>query len=602
MRLLCNGVALDLEAGATMSFKKTNPLFAFDELTCERTQAFSLPATPTNDRVLELAKIPAYYGAGMRRRFDAELQDGTVVKRGYLYVDKYESGKYSAVFVTGELVGLQDIKNLGKLADIIQCQEFVTYGRTFAEIEKLPQHANETWGIVAYVKNGALSPSSRVMDIVDRVVSATGIQVAYPRTFGGGLRVIVGAPKGLQPTDGQISRNWVRDFVEQSTVTIYPVVNTTIIDSTQTDLSALFGTDDTQIIQYITGHSSNGQLFRYTYKGRVQHIVAKQALTFTFASNWPSNLYVGRFVTDTSEISAFEFLGGRSFTKATGGRVTRYGDELKGRDIKLERGEKITIIDESDFYNDQQSGTPQNPWTIGWKFHRTSKRGGANMQGGDIDSGDVVRMQDNLPDVTFVELLKVVAAATGFLLNYTDEDGITFDNLNLNTWPIIDVTNNVTKIGELSRKFGDYVRNNIVEYNSDASVPEVMRLRAIYQIDNDNLDDVTVLQTLPFSEGKTTTYDGMAVLSVADENQADVLGDTRTTTKAMVNVIPNKNANLQALCDASTSLTVSVRMTLAEYEALGSKVRLLYAGTLYVWTEAQYSKGVVTLKLSKIPA
>ena len=224
------------------------------------------------------------------------------------------------------------------------------------------------------------------------------------------------------------------------------------------------------------------------------------------------------------------------------------------------------------------------------------------MQGGDIDSGDVVRMQDNLPDVTFVELLKAVAAATGVLLNYTDEDGITFDNLNINTWPIIDVTNNVIKIGELSRKFGDYVRNNIVEYNSDASVPEVMRLRAIYQIDNDNLDDVTVLQTLQFSEGKTTTYEGMSVLSVADENQADVLGDTRTTAKAMVNVIPNKNANLQALCDASTSLTVSVRMTLAEYEALGSKVRLLYAGTLYVWTEAQYSKGVVTLKLSKIPA
>lgn len=602
MRLLCNGVALDLEAGATMSFKKTNPLFAFDSLTCERTQAFSLPATPTNDRVLELSKIPAYYGAGMRRRFDAELQDSTVVKRGYLYVDKYESGKYSAVFVTGELVGLQDIKNLGKLADIIQCPEFITYGRTFAEIEKLPQHANETWGIVAYVKNGALSPSSSVMDIVDKVVSATGIKVAYPRTFGGGLRVIVGAPKGLQPTDGQISRNWVRDFVEQSTVTKYPVVNTTIIDSTQTDLSALFGTDDTQIIQYITGYSSSGQLFRYTYKGRVQHIVAKQALTLTFASTWPSHLYVGRFVTDTSDISAFEFLGGRSFTKATGGYVTRNGEELKGRDIKLERGEKITIIDESDFYNDQQSGTPQYPWTIGWKFNHTSKRGGANMQGGDIDSGDVVRMQDNLPDVTFVELLKAVAAATGFVLNYTDEDGITFDNLNTNTWPIIDVTNNVTKIGELSRKFGDYVRNNIVEYNSDASVPEVMRLRAIYQIDNDNLEDVTVLQTLPFSEGKTTTYEGMAVLSVADENQADVLGDTRTTAKAMVNVMPNKNANLQALCDASTSLTVSVRMTLAEYESLGSKVCLLYAGTLYVWTEAQYSKGVVTLKLSKIPA
>ena len=223
------------------------------------------------------------------------------------------------------------------------------------------------------------------------------------------------------------------------------------------------------------------------------------------------------------------------------------------------------------------------------------------MQGGDIDSGDVVRMQDNLPDVTFVELLKAVAAATGFVLNYTDEDGITFDNLNTNTWPIIDITNNVIKIGELSRKFGDYVRNNIVEYNSDASVPEVMRLRAIYQIDNDNLEDVTVLQTLPFSEGKTTTYEGMSVLSVADENQADVLGNTRTTAKAMVNVIPNKNANLQALCDASTQIQVSARMTLYEYNKITPKTLIYVDGTEYVWTSRNWQGNEAQFTLAKIP-
>ena len=120
MQLLCNGIFLDLYDNTSVQFKHENPLFAFDKLSCERTTQFKLPTTPVNDKAFELARIPAYKGEGMRRRFAAQLQDGQVVKDGYLYVSNFDGKDYAAVFVTGELIGLQEIRDAGKIAKFWQ--------------------------------------------------------------------------------------------------------------------------------------------------------------------------------------------------------------------------------------------------------------------------------------------------------------------------------------------------------------------------------------------------------------------------------------------------------------------------------------------------
>lgn len=132
MQLLCNGVRLDLYDNASLQFKHTNPLFAFDKLECERTTQFKLPCTHTNDGVLALARIPAYAGAGMRQKFTAQLQDGIVVKNGYLYVSDYDGKDYTAIFVTGELLGLQAVKNAGNLADFYTPTATAPYGQPAA--------------------------------------------------------------------------------------------------------------------------------------------------------------------------------------------------------------------------------------------------------------------------------------------------------------------------------------------------------------------------------------------------------------------------------------------------------------------------------------
>lgn len=117
MQLVCNNNVLDLYENTNIQFKHTNPLFAFDKLECERTTQFKLPSTPTNDAVFGLSRLPAYAGTGMRRKFAAQLQAGTIVKDGYLYVSDYDGKDYTAILVTGDLVSLQAVKDAGNIGN-----------------------------------------------------------------------------------------------------------------------------------------------------------------------------------------------------------------------------------------------------------------------------------------------------------------------------------------------------------------------------------------------------------------------------------------------------------------------------------------------------
>ena len=113
---------MDLPADLSLTLKRTNMLFAFDKIECERSASFNIPATPNNDAIFQLSKMPQAYGSGMRVRYSAQMQASGVTKNGYLYVDSY-AGTYKAIFVTGELLGLKAIKDAGKIGEIISPTE-----------------------------------------------------------------------------------------------------------------------------------------------------------------------------------------------------------------------------------------------------------------------------------------------------------------------------------------------------------------------------------------------------------------------------------------------------------------------------------------------
>lgn len=613
IRFNVNGEYLELPADFTLQFQKKNILFSFDNIECERSTSFDIPATPKNDRIFNLAKVIQMPGDGMRRRYAAQMQASGVSKDGYLYVDSYAGGKYKAIFVTGQLFGLLKIKDAGKLAELAQFDDVVSW--SYENVPNLPSRATNNWDLVRYGQLGEyLHPSWFLKYVVDTIVSANNMPAITMPANGQGLRVIVGKPQLLKPTDITHVRTIDGSWVDPTQTYPYPRITYDAIQAVGANLSALFNS-----VNFDVSYRRHWEDFDFqtmqpilrtvTYAGNVGHLVARQKLKITFADDFPSDVYIGTFDQYGQYTGGFDFYGDRSFSKYWNGSQSvtyRTGEPLSGRTVTIEAGQSFTLIRESDLLDYTQyteDTTTHETWEQGWKNVRSAlSLTGITIEGdGDAVTGNAVRLQDNLPDITLVELLKTVAAVTGKVLNYTDLDGITFDDLDADTWSVKELKN-VIGVTSMSRKFADYGQRNTLQFNSDPTIASAARVVSAYVVDNDNLEAVKELQTVPFSEGAPAYEGAVEVVEVQANNEKDTIANADTTATRMARASLPINDDLQGLCGESTSVTMQVYMSLLEYELIGSKTALYYNGAKYVWTEAQYSKGVVTLKLSKIPA
>ena len=188
---------LELPADFGLQFTRKNPLFAFDSLECERTVSFDIPATPKNDRIFELARWVQARGAGMRRRYDAQLQGSMVTKDGYLYISEYSDGKYKAIFVTGELLGLQRIKALGKIPEIMTYQQTTPVSISGGSPTAL---AASIWANVRYrhPSGEPLSPSISLQKLYETICAQYNINAAAFPSELTGMRIVPAKAKGIK--------------------------------------------------------------------------------------------------------------------------------------------------------------------------------------------------------------------------------------------------------------------------------------------------------------------------------------------------------------------------------------------------------------------
>lgn len=587
MRLLCNGRPLDMAAGQKIQFKKENPLFAFDNLKCERTTEFSLPSTPTNDEIFEIAKRPELYGNAMRIRYDAELQAGAVVKHGFLYVSKYEAGQYTAVFVTGQLVNLQRLKSAGKISEITTFSDYV-----FADEDPTPANENvHMWQIVQYEQErGRLFPSAAVGEIVGACSRELGVSVDLTGTHDG-LRYIPDVPHGMAAQEVTI-RSAIYDTRQPVAYDPqHPLEPTTTYNTTIHTKAGLFGMFNAHV-----GYTFSGMGRSDLYLYNVRQFVPNINVRITFPRDFSRDLFLLYF----PETGDPQFLGGYSFTRATNQPIVRTGDPLGGRTIEIPAGQPFILADCNDYVNTSGGGQYINGWRfgiggVGLVFSYTLE-----MEAAEQDTPDgVAWLQDNLPDCTLVELLKTIAAASGLQLYYTEENGVTFDPVNVETWPLVELRD-VLQFGGLTRTFGDYQQENVVRFDTAINVPESSKIRLSYHIENDNLNLEKELQVVPFSEGAR----GMSENNMRNANRYE---DADKYTLAACEDFPNMqrvtlpaNAGVRQLCYESTALQVTARLTLYEFERITPKTRLLVRGTAYVWTDAQWQDGAAVFSLAKI--
>lgn len=601
MQLLCNGVFVDLYENTKIQFTHDNPLFAFDSLKCERTTQFKMPTTPKNDRLFALARIPAYTGDGMRRKFDAKLIDGQVIKDGYLYVRSYDGKDYAAIFVTGELIGLQQIRDAGKIADfwhpagsIVWSNDNVKDANTYAGQQSL--------ALTRYKTNDTpCHPSFDLSDVMNYAYKEiTGHDLTVPRQRG--FRLI---PKELPA------------MPKMSVGITYAGTGVDYDDSYEPAQYANVMTisDGTQIIQQqdlvlLIGVGGTTTQWKYL---KLHQFVPRQSIIITFPSDFPSEYYLMSIEDkgtagsnpEYNYLSQDWFLGGYSFHKKSGGGTASSGTPLAGRSVEIPSGTPFMILSD-DAYEYQPS--PLNWDGFRWINSETYTYNltGIVIEGKDIAVGDTVRAMDILPDLTLVELFKIYAYCVGKVLMYDETNGVSFDDLDFSSWQVVNISDRITKRGEISRKFGDYVQHNYIRFKSGGDVPVNQTITQEYTVDNDNLESAKDIGTIQYSEGSIDVDGGYTVARFDAEDTAKhkLYADGIMVCGAAacgLRISLPKNAGLQALCDASTQIQVGARLTLLDYERITPKTLIYVDGTEYVWTSRNWQNNEAQFTLAKIP-
>lgn len=578
----------------SLQFTKKNILFAFDSIECERSTSFAIPATQKNDQIFELAKWEAAAGSGMRRRVEAQMRDGLVTKDGFLYVDSYDYTKnqYNAIFLTGDLLTLKAIKDAGRISDLnMTLGDFVVWSNAQA-VDADATGATGAYKIVKYLPNDSDTelrptwlPSLRVSYIVQAALLAISQQSVQIPTIDGKYRLI------QQKCNGLKSKNVVLGSVlENATPSSSPTsfMNSVTIGAGYPAIS----------------YDNTGTLL-LTYRGanilyyKVRQYKALQTLKMTFDRNFDDDWFLVS-LTEDEMLAQSWFLGGYSFD-IVNDQVVASGEPLAGRTIEVASGTLFYFVRKSEFeYDTGPLGVQGFVFSTGPTFTITPK-----IQG-EVSGGDVVMIDDNLPDCTIIDLLKSVANIDGKVLNYNDADGITFDGLLLSSadWTRVELDGKLIELQNMMRSFADYAQSNLVDFKQNENHADANRLRVTYSIPNDNITAEKVLQTIPFNEGDAGIYNNedAAVFRTngEDKNELPCWGIAKTGAKRLQRVGLLKNSTIQTLCTSSTSVQARVRMTLLEYDGVRQKTRFLLRGVEYVWTEMQWNKGVATIKMAKI--
>ncbi len=642
MQLFCNGKPLDLYENAEVQFTQENPLFSFDNLKCERTTQIKLPSTKTNDEIFALARVPATRGEGMRRRFDAKMILSGITKEGYLYVSNYNGKDYAAIFVTGEFVALQRAKDAGKIQEIITPNVMTLWGN--------PVDANtaraEVWKCIKYMQEKQPMPipipSYRLKYVLEECAAALGFTINLPAAVNY-LRII---PAKLQ------------EYSASGLISSQPHIPANVIMNELLQYDKLFEPCD-KVLYNAVGESYYWQdpLPPYIYQdeqrvnfdrveayGTLKGLRAKMDVLLTFNTDAAGYfIYSGTDYNEhgdypgnpedywaTSNASVYGSVqtdpggldGGRVLISGNLYTFRREGLALPNPDYEagetnnylIPAGTEFAIMNTEDvkpgFTYAELQAAPSGTTFRAFKFENSN--GQSYNTAGQPDyslevevrtptpeENEQVPLYPNLPDVTFIELLKLVSYLTGTFITFDDATRvISFTNLDLEA-SALDISSNIISIKEIRRTFADWGRHNIVTFTHDDTLFKAEHITIVYDIDNDTLTVDNEIGKIFASEGSmfgTAVY----MRNMFEDISKDTICNAISSSDLLQRVTLVKNNAIARLCATSTQVEAEARLSLLEYYRIKPETIIYVNGLRYVWTSRQWQKNVVKFTLAKI--
>jgi hypothetical protein len=612
------GQELDIPANVKLQFKKKNILFAFDSVEVERTTSFSIPKTARNMQIFGFSHDYLLHGEDMRVKLDAVLTVGFIVKFGLLHITKYnaKTESFECVFLTGSYYTLKQIKDAGKIKDI-----YFPYVNARKEIGIWAgdEDALAEWKAVDYNQNYPTLdrfPSYNLKKIVEGCFNSLGVSYSIddyakyfrvvPRTLKRGTIISV---KSVPTIGTKKNKLTFGDSFGTIGLSGYSIP----CNNMKCEVSSLAGVNFWHFLENQLAFNIDGFMFEHDVK-------------ITFPANFPDGFALVQFIkgnlADQTESMLNEcFFGDFSYAfdgytgewynytpdvVSLGGLTVEIPANTPVGFLKVDGGDYVTQDPREYSTGDQSIAFNMPSWDNGMEGFS----GNFTVEYADES---LFSLWDNLEDRNLVDILKDLAILTGNILNVEDEvvriDRNYFEILAKS--PDIEL-NDVLEVNSVERTFSNYAQKNIINFVGD-DVAELERVTRVYAIENVNITSDKILQTIGYTEGglyptKDFYGENVAIYPNTLENESasqNMIGRTRdidlpAIDAEMLRVNIPENALITRLVENSTSIILTVRMKMLEFENLKSDTVFLYGGARWVWVDAQYSNDTMKLTLSKI--
>lgn len=612
-----NGQALDMPAGLSLQFQRKNILFAFDSIQVERTTNFSIPATPKNMRIFGFSNSHLTSGSDMRVKIPATLTYGVLTKTGVLHISKYnvKNKTFECVFLTGELEQLKRVKDAGNLSEYYYPQAVAEIGGSVTGLDSL-------WGIVTYEQNYPFEeedythfPSYNIKKVIDGAFAALGVSCSIGE-FANDLRVV----------PSQMKRGTLVKF--DSVPTVGTKKNALRFSDTIGTFFSTVGEDVAcnnivcEVHDYGTEFPRAWQFVRDELAFNIDGFSFRDGVTLTFPDTFPSNIALVRIISGDG-LQPFDFVEGfvgdyrYYFDPYTGDWTAEDGlYSLAGLSVDIPANTPVGFL--------RMDGNFQtkSPTDFAYGYEDIALTMPEYSDGMPAFSGEfemrytdeaMVSLYDNLEERKITDILKDVAAIGGVLIDVRGGVvGLDRDFSEVLTKAADIELRDVVSVSTLTRTFSDYAQRNTINFEKSKNVKDIDRVSLEYLINNKNIQAENELLTIGWSEGGSKLpedEDAQSLIAVYPNTVEDINADIPMIASVedyvaagfyMTRAGITRNPLVARLVEKSTSISVTVRMKMFDFDRIASDTVFWFNGSRWVWTEAKWSKDTVTLELAQL--
>lgn len=579
------GVMLDTDNQTQIGFQIDNPFFTGGDNTVPHTYEFTLPDTPGNVEKLNLDKH--FEMPGLRHRDPAMLTVDDKRIAGWIYLLQWTGSRYSMLFELGrpdERLS-RPLKEWWQPADTLDVdkREPVQQGGTIPAFGWYSYDNGFQQGVI--YDPIPLFPTANLGGLLTSAATAAGYSISYPQdTYICADNFGLVLPTMEVYTDNAVQLSaWVPNTAA-GTVT---VVGGGTLASVGLSIVArrfkrgLFNSNKT--VHTFTALRPVNIVFR---AGNAPGVCVVGGKGYDFYSQDPRDM----MVMPSAAACSFD----------------------------LDTGDYFAVVSSSEWALESITNFPRNHWKANAYVLPVSCEFQVRSLDGQAVAGQTLNLADNLPDLSFIELLEAYCRMCNLYYVYDHEAG----HFDVQSRDVITYANTrqmaeetVAAKGPVLRYIEGYARHNGVECRSADYVTGESRYRLGWDVDNDALEDEASVAVVPFNEGLDVVTGGSHVAKLLDVESDDNGG---TTWRGVLSVIFQAPAGHDALhintitadggvgsvfrqvTDTASECEYRIRMPLGRFLEMRSRDTWIVRGRRCYVRTASWSGGFATMRLVEV--